>query len=234
MLAATVLAINEWMSQGGWPALAASFAWGIVSVLLSPCHLASIPLLIAYVAGQKIIPPPRRAARFALLFAAGIFLTIMAIGLLCTWAGRMLGDIGSQWRSAVGLVLLYVAWTLFQPSQCATTGNLLGRFRVQGGGGAFLLGLVYGFLAGVCTFGFVAPILGVISLQKELATGLAMLLLFAAGHCLPLILCGVFSARTMALLHSHLGLRLVTALRQVAAVAIAAMGAYFFATPFWG
>ena len=232
MLAGSNLAINEWMSQGGALALVGSFSWGLVSVLLSPCHMASIPLLIAYVAGQKIIPPPRLAARFAVLFAIGIFITIMVVGLICALAGRMLGDVGPWWQSAVGILLLWVAWTLFRPPQCSATGRVLARFQIQGAKGAFILGLAYGFLSGVCTFGFIAPILGIITLQKEIATGVAMLVLFGVGHCLPLIVCGVFSARTMGLLHSHAGQKIVAAMRRLAAVVIAGLGVYFTMAPF--
>lgn len=232
MLAGSNLAINEWMSQGGALALVGSFSWGLVSVLLSPCHMASIPLLIAYVAGQKIIPPPRLAARFAVLFAIGIFITIMVVGLICALAGRMLGDVGPWWQSAVGILLLWVAWTLFRPPQCSATGSVLARFQIQGAKGAFILGLAYGFLSGVCTFGFIAPILGIITLQKEIAAGVAMLVLFGVGHCLPLIVCGVFSARTMGLLHSHAGQKIVAAMRRLAAVVIAGLGVYFTMAPF--
>jgi len=222
-----LLSITMWLQAAPTVALPASFLWGMVSVLLSPCHLASIPLLIAYVAGQRIIPPPRLAARYALLFALGIFITIMTVGLVCALVGRMLGDIGSWWQGLVGILLLWVAWTLFRPPQCSATGNVLARFQIQGAPGAFILGLAYGFLSGVCTFGFIAPILGLITLQKELVYGVAMLLLFSLGHCLPLILCGVFSARTMELLHSHAGQRVVATMRKLAAVVIAGLGCYF-------
>ena len=232
MFAESALAINEWMSQGGALAFAGSFLWGMVSVLLSPCHMASIPLLIAYVAGQKIIPPPRLAARFAVLFACGLFITIMVVGLVCATAGRMLGDVGPWWQAAVGVILLWVAWTLFRPPQCSATGNVLARFQIQGARGAFILGLAYGFLSGVCTFGFIAPILGLITLQKEGATGIAMLVLFGLGHCLPLVVCGIFSARTMGLLHSHAGQKVVAAMRKLAALVIAGLGLYFTAVPF--
>jgi cytochrome c-type biogenesis protein len=227
-----LLAITEWLMAGPGIALPGAFLWGMVSVLLSPCHLASIPLFIAYVAGQKMIPPPRQAAGYAVLFALGLFITIVAAGLVCTLAGRMLGDVGPWWQAAVGLLLLWVAWTLFRPPQCSATGNVLARFRIQGAGGAFVLGLAYGILSGVCTFGFIAPILGVITLQKEIVAGVAMLVLFAIGHCLPLVVCGIFSARTMELLHSHAGQKLVSLMRKLAAVVIAAMGVYFSVVPY--
>ncbi len=229
---AVLLQITTWLTASPGVALPASFLWGAVAVLLSPCHMASIPLLIAYVAGQKVIPSPRQAARYAVLFAIGIFITIMVVGLVCTVAGRMLGDVGPWWQAAVGVLLLWVAWTLFRPPRCSATGTVLGRFQIHGIKGAFILGLAYGFLSGVCTFGFIAPILGIITLQKEIATGLAMLVLFGLGHCLPLVACGIFSARTMELLHSHAGRKVVAIARKLAAAVIAGLGVYFTLIPF--
>lgn len=224
--------ITEWLTSSPTIALPAAFLWGMVSVLLSPCHMASIPLMIAYVAGQRIIPPMRQAARFAILFVFGLFLTIMAVGLICAAAGRMLGDVGPWWQVAVGLLLLWVAWTLFRPPQCSATSGVLARFHFQGAKGAFFLGLAYGLLSGVCTFGFIAPILGIITLQKFFATGVAMLVLFGIGHCMPLAVCGIFSARTMELLHCRAGQKTVAILRKLATVGIAGLGIYFSVLPF--
>jgi cytochrome c-type biogenesis protein len=33
-------------------ALSAALAWGVLSVVLSPCHLASIPLIVGFIDGQ--------------------------------------------------------------------------------------------------------------------------------------------------------------------------------------
>lgn len=231
---AILLQITQWLTASPEAALPAAFLWGIVAMLLSPCHMASIPLLIAYVAGQNIIPAPKQAARYAVLFAIGLFTTIMAVGLVCATIGRMLGDVGPWWPVAVGLLLLWVAWTLFRPAQCSTTGKAMERFQVKGPFGSLVLGLGYGFLSGACTFGFIAPILGVITLQKELVTGITMLILFGLGMCLPLVLCGIFSARTMELLHSHAGQKVVTIMRKLAALVISLLGLYFMMHPFLG
>jgi len=225
--------ITTWLQASPAIAVPASLLWGMVSVLLSPCHMASIPLLIAYVAGQNIILPPRQAARYAIFFALGIFITIMIVGLVCAAVGRMMGDVGPWWQSAVGLLLVWVAWTLFKPSQCSATGNALNRFKMQGTFGAFALGLGYGFLSGVCTFGFIAPILGIITLQKEIMTGLLMLMFFGLGHCLPLVIFGMFSARTMQYLHSHAGQKVVRGTRKIAAAVICVLGIYFLVAPFY-
>ena len=50
MLDSFFLTINEWMMGATILAALGCFLWGMVSVLFSPCHLASIPLIVAYVA----------------------------------------------------------------------------------------------------------------------------------------------------------------------------------------
>ena len=73
-------------------AIAASFVWGILSVLLSPCHLASIPLIVGFINGQGRMTT-LRAFGLASLFAVGILITIEAIGAITAAAGRMMGEV---------------------------------------------------------------------------------------------------------------------------------------------
>ncbi len=68
-------------------ALAAAFIWGILSVLLSPCHLSSIPLIVGFIDGQGRMTT-RRAFGLSLLFSVGILITIGIIGAITGAAGR--------------------------------------------------------------------------------------------------------------------------------------------------
>ena len=67
-------------------AMAAAFVWGVLSILLSPCHLASIPLIVGFIDQQGRIST-RRAFTISLLFAVGILITIGAIGAITAAAG---------------------------------------------------------------------------------------------------------------------------------------------------
>ena len=67
-------------------AIGASFVWGILSILLSPCHLASIPLIVGFIGEQGRIST-RRAFGISTLFAGGILVTIAAIGAVTAAAG---------------------------------------------------------------------------------------------------------------------------------------------------
>jgi cytochrome c-type biogenesis protein len=231
MLDAFFLTVNEWMT--GAPAVAAvgSLLWGMISVLFSPCHLASIPLIVAYVAGQERSLVPRQAGFYSVLFSFGLFLSIATVGIICAVLGRMLGDVGPYWQIAVGMVLLWVALGMFGVEACSISGGYLQRFQWRGGGGAFLLGLAYGILSGSCTFGFIAPILAVIAIQKQIINGILLILLFALGHCLPIVIAGSSTAFVRRLLESHAWQQSGEWFRRGAGVVIFLLGIYFIVNP---
>jgi len=233
-LESVFLTINEWMTGApAWAALGAFF-WGMVSVLFSPCHLASIPLIVAYVGGQEKLLQPREAAGYAVVFTAGLFITIALIGAACAFLGRMLGDVGSFWQIPVGLILIWVALGMMGVESCSSSSGLLHRLRLRGMGGAFLLGLAYGVLSGACTFGFIAPILALIAIQKEIAAGLTMIVLFALGHCLPIVLAGSSSAFVRRVVENQDWQGAGAWFRRGAGAFIAVLGVYFIGNPFWG
>ena len=227
-----LILIHEWMGSGVVLAAVGCFLWGVVSVLFSPCHLASIPLIVGYVAGQDRMVEGRQAALYAGLFTTGLFLTIAAIGVICALLGRMLGDVGPYWTILVGLILLWVAMDMLGVSTCSMGGSLMGRFRLRGMGGAFVLGLAYGVLSGSCTFGFIAPILAVITVQEKVMTGILLIVLFGLGHCIPIVVAGSSTALVRRLMANASWQRGGTAFRRLAGVLIGIMGLYFVARPF--
>lgn len=226
--------INQWMT--GAPALAAAgcFLWGMVSVLFSPCHLASIPLIVAYVGGQETTVNSRQAAFYAVAFTVGLFITIAAIGVVCALLGRMLGDVGNYWQIPVGLILIWVALGMMGVEACSTSGSLLYKLNFRGVGGAFILGLAYGILSGSCTFGFIAPILAIITIQQKLAMGVLFILLFAIGHCLPIVVAGSSTALVRKLIDNEAWQGAGIWFRRSAGVVIGILGVYFIGNPFWG
>ncbi len=229
------LTINSWMSQGLLLGGLGCFLWGVVSVLFSPCHLASIPLIIGYVGGQNHLIEGRKATLYAVVFTTGLFLTIAAIGLICSLLGRMLGDVGSYWTIVVGFILLWVALDMLGVAKCSLPGGgLMAKFTLKGLTGAFVLGLAYGILSGSCTFGFIAPILAIISVQDTFVAGLVFILLFGIGHCLPIAVAGSSTAMVKRLLANsnwQQGGRLV---RKMAGSMIGLLGIYFVVQPFLG
>ena len=228
------ITVNQWMTGGLAFAGLGAFAWGMVSVLFSPCHLASIPLIVAYVGGQENAVHPRRACWYASAFTLGLFITIAAVGVVCALLGRMLGDVGIWWQVLVGGVLIWVALGMLGVQACTMSGVLLYRLKLRGIHGAFGLGLAYGILSGSCTFGFIAPILAIVTVQQKIFTGSVMMILFTLGHCLPIVVAGSSTAMVRKLTESSVWQGAGLWFRRGAGVVIALLGVYFIVSPFVG
>ena len=233
MLDTLFIAMNQWMNQGAVVAMTGAFLWGTVSVLFSPCHLASIPLIIAYVGGQQNAVNPKKAVWYAGAFTSGLFITIAAVGVVCALLGRMLGDVGTWWQILVGAVLIWVALGMLGVQSCSMSGSLLYRLKLHGIHGAFGLGLAYGILSGSCTFGFIAPILAIVTVQQKIVAGSIMMIFFALGHCLPIVLAGSSTAWVRRLTENSTYQGVGLWFQRGAGVVIALLGVYFISGPFF-
>ena len=233
MLDTFFLTVNAWIVGGTVLAAAGCFLWGMVSVLFSPCHLASIPLMVAYVGGQEKAIAPRQAGIYAAAFTTGLFITIALVGIVCAVLGRMLGDVGSYWQVLVGGVLVWVALGMLGVEKCSlSSGGFLQRLNFRGVFGAFGRGLGYGVLSGTCTFGFIAPILAIITVQQKIATGIILILLFATGHCIPIVLAGSSTAFVKGIMENSQLQGAGNWFRKGAAVVICLIALYFITNPF--
>ena len=234
MLETFFLTVNHWMAGKTAIAAIGCFTWGMISVLFSPCHLASIPLIVAYVGGQEQALNPKQAFIYSLSFALGLFITITLVGVTCALLGRMLGDVGNTWQILVGLILIWVALGMFGVESCSVSGSLLYRLNLRGLFGAFVLGLAYGVLSGSCTFGFIAPILAIISIQKKVVIGVMFIILFSIGHCLPIVIAGSSAAAVRRLTENSAWQGAGYWFRKGAGCVIAVLGIYFVLNPLWG
>jgi cytochrome c-type biogenesis protein len=233
MLENVFLIVNDWLVAGTMIAALGAFFWGMISVIFSPCHLASIPLIVAYVGGQEKALQARQAGFYSVAFTAGLFITIALIGIICSVLGRMLGDVGNYWQILIGAVLIWVALGMLGVEKCSMSGNLLYRLNLKGIGGAFVLGLAYGVLSGSCTFGFIAPILAIITVQQKIAAGILLILLFAIGHCLPIMVAGSSTASVRKVIENRSWQTGGQWFRRGAGVLIGMLGLYFIVNPFF-
>lgn len=97
--------------------------------------------------------------------------------------------------------------------------------------GAFVLGLAYGVLSGSCTFGFIAPILAIITLQQKVMTGIIFITLFGVGHCIPIAVAGSSTAFVKKILDNSNWSTGSMLFRKLAGVCIGGLGLYFVGKP---
>ena len=173
--------LTDAMSGSMLIALLASFAWGVLSILLSPCHLSSIPLVIGFLTarGEK---KSSRGLLLAFVFAVGILLTIGVIGAITAALGRIMGDVGPYGNYAVAALFFVVGLHLMDLIRLPETGIALPPTQRRSPYlSALILGLVFGIALGPCTFAFMAPVLGVVFQMSDTNAGAAGALLFSFG-----------------------------------------------------
>jgi cytochrome c-type biogenesis protein len=175
-------------------ALAAAFAWGVLSILLSPCHLASIPLIVGFVDRQGRITT-QRAFAISLLFSVGILIMIGVIGAVTAMAGRMMGDVGRWGNYAVAVIFFVFGLCLLDVIRLPLPGAAQPGMKRKGMLAAFVLGLVFGVALGPCTFAYMAPMLAVTFrlAATNLTYGILLLLSYGIGHCSVIVLAGTFT-----------------------------------------
>ncbi len=175
-------------------ALAASFIWGVLSILLSPCHLASIPLIVGFIDEQGKIST-KRAFWISFLFAAGILITIGLVGVVTAAAGRLMGDVGKYGNYFVAAIFFLVGLHLLDVIPLPFSGPSKIGLKSKGLLAAFLLGLIFGIAIGPCTFAYMAPMLAVTFkvASTNIGYGILLLVSYGLGHCSVIVFAGTFT-----------------------------------------
>lgn len=202
-------------------ALAAAAIWGVLSIVLSPCHLASIPLIVGFISKQGTVTT-RRAFWTSALFAVGILLTIAAIGAITSAAGRMLGDVGRYGNYFVAVTFFVVGLHLMGVIPLSFAGAGQGGFKRKGYLAAFLLGLVFGLALGPCTFAYLAPMLAVtFRLAREAPLyGAVLLGAYGVGHCAVIVAAGASTELVQRFLHWNENSKGIVILKVVCGVLV--------------
>lgn len=221
---------NQTMALYANPAIAilASFAWGILSILLSPCHLASIPLIIGYLNGQKD-KSVLNSFKISSYFTLGILLMMGIIGVITGLLGRMLGNIGSWVEPVIGVIFILISLLIADILHLPSFGHdYVHHGKGKGALGALIMGFILGIALGPCSFAFMAPILGIVfsSFQTQMFYSLTLLLAYIIGHCLVIIVAGTFSTIVENYLNWTNKSKVTLIIRRICAVMVLISGIY--------
>lgn len=213
----------------GTPAIAlgAAFIWGILSVVLSPCHLSSIPLIVGFVDQQGGVSP-RRAFCISGLFAVGILVTIAVIGTITAAAGRMMGDVGRYGNYVIAIIFFVVGLVLLDVIPMPFSGRGQVGMKRKGLLAAFILGLVFGVALGPCTFAYMAPMLGVTFklAASSMAYGVLLLAVYGVGHCSVIVLAGTSTGLVQKYLNWNEKSKGTVILKKICGLLVLAGGVY--------
>ncbi len=188
--------LYEAMTGAVWIAVLSSFAWGVLSILLSPCHLSSIPLVVGFISSQGKISI-RRTFNISLIFSIGILITIAFIGIITASLGRLLGDIGSIGNYLVAGIFFLVGLYLLDMIKLDWNTFGLKYTAANGSFAPLILGLLFGLALGPCTFAYMAPVLGVVfqTAQTNYFLAVIFLLAFGLGHCSVIVGAGTLTGK---------------------------------------
>lgn len=208
-------------------ALIAAFAWGVLSVALSPCHLSGIPLIVGYLSGGEL-PRFRRGLALSSVFAAGVLVTIAAIGAVTAALGRIAGDVGAQGNYLLAGVFIAMGLALMDLVRLPWSASVPLSSRQRGYGGALTLGLVFGVGLGPCTFAFIAPVLAAAlgGAAAHPVRSASLLLAYGLGHSVVLALAGASAAVVQQWTTSRRVGRGTTAVKRACGALVVCAGIY--------
>lgn len=215
------------MTGAVWIALLASFAWGVLSILLSPCHLSSIPLVIGFISSQGKISI-RRTFNISFAFSIGILVTIALIGIITASLGRLMGDVGKIGNYLVAGIFFLVGLYLLDAIKFDWNTFGLKETKAQGLFAALILGLLFGLALGPCTFAYMAPVLGVVfqTAQTNYLLAVTFLLAFGIGHCAVIVGAGTLTGRVQKYLNWSEKSKAILWIKRICGILVILGGGY--------
>ncbi len=206
-------------------AFGAVFLAGMLSSA-SPCVLATIPLVVGFVGGYAE-GDRWKAFRYSLTFIIGLSLTFTAFGAAAGLLGTMFGTLGGWRYVAAGVVAVLMGLQMAGLYELRLP--IKRGFKPKRGGllGAFLLGLFFGIVSSPCATPVLVVILTLVATKGEVFYGIALLLVYALGHCLLMLAAGTFTGFVEAFAQAKGVINFSIWAKRISGAIIAAVGAWF-------
>ncbi len=183
-------------------AIAELSLWSYVVVLIGgvitsvgPCNIAMIPLVMAFVGGQRDVGR-KRSMLLSAAFAVGLAITLALLGVIAALVGGLIGGGSRIWYYVLAAVFIVMGlqWmeviALPLPDIAAKQREKINQRGVLG---ALLLGLASGLVASGCATPALAAILTLVMARGALLYGASLLLVYGLGRGVPIVLFGTFA-----------------------------------------
>ena len=162
---------------------------------LTPAVLATVPVVMGYVAGEPGIRR-RKAFTRSLAFVFGTATTFGAYGLVFGWAGtKFAAFFGANGYLIAGVVMVLLGLAMLKAFRLRALSVTAPERRVESLVGAYLLGLPFGLVGSACpcSIPVVLTMLLYAGTTGSAWYGALLLFVFALVRGLPLVLAGTFT-----------------------------------------
>lgn len=218
--------ISQLIQNNPWLAFVAVFIGGILTAS-NPCVLAMIPLTVGMIGGYKETKGIKKAFFFSLVFVLGLCVTFTFLGIIAALTGKLMGGGFGFFKYIVAGICFIMGLYMMGVIQFNIPALRTTNPKYTGILGAFILGLIYGFVATPCAVPILAVLLAFIATKGNIVYGISLLLVYALGHTSLIIIAGTSIGAAKAMLESKGFVKTGNILRKVAGALIILVGFFF-------
>lgn len=217
---AEIIGSNLWLAP-----LLALIAGVLTSV--TPCALSSIPLIIGYVGGvgEK---NTKKAFAYSAVFSVGTAVTFVALGIIATSAGKLMGTSSPVWYMVLGVLMVLMALQTWEIFNFIPSVNLISKSKKKGFAGAFLAGILGGVFSSPCSTPVLIALLAIVAGEGNLLWGILLMLLYSIGHSALVMVAGTSVGFVQKINSSEKYKTAATVLKMAMGAAILLIGLYMF------
>lgn len=171
-----------------------AFLGGLASSL-SPCVLSILPIVIGYIGGYKDNKMSKAFGQ-SLLFSLGLIIVLTAIGVFSALAGQIIGSfIGPFWFIALGIIAVVMGLSLLEVFYIPFPVFIKDMPENKYGSLLYpiILGMAFGVIATPCSTPILLSLVSYVAYEKSILFGVIMLISYALGHSIILIIGGTFT-----------------------------------------
>lgn len=188
MITSWIETLSKLINDSFWLAPIIALFAGILTSF-TPCSLSSIPLVIGFVGGtgQK---NTKRTLKLSLMFVLGSAITFTLLGVVASFAGKLIGSSSRWWFMALGILMVLMALQTWDIIQIIPSSYLTSKNTKRGYLGAFIAGVLGGIFSSPCSTPVLITLLGIVAGKGNIAWGILLLLIYSFGYGILAVIAG--------------------------------------------
>ena len=184
------------LTRGGWAALLALFATGLL-LNLTPCVFPMLGVTVS-IFGARRAGPPLQVLGLALVYVLGMASMYSALGVIAGLTGGLFGGAlqSPLVQGGIGLLLVVLSLSMFGLYQLQAPAWLLARLGGTGGtsiAGVFASGLMVGVIAAPCVGPPIVTLLAIVAARGDPWFGFRSFFTLSLGLGAPYLVLATFS-----------------------------------------